>query len=61
MSQPPGFVDSDHPDYVCHLNRTIYGVKQASKAWFDHFTLHLLNRGSPVVEPTPHYLFFIAL
>ncbi|GKC07357.1 ribonuclease H-like domain-containing protein [Tanacetum coccineum] len=30
MHQPLGFVDPDHPDYVCHLQRSLYGLKQAS-------------------------------
>nr|GFC72643.1 ribonuclease H-like domain-containing protein [Tanacetum cinerariifolium] len=34
MHQPPGFVDSTHPDYVCHLQRSLYGLKQAPRAWF---------------------------
>ncbi|GKE57382.1 ribonuclease H-like domain-containing protein [Tanacetum coccineum] len=36
MHQPPGFVDSAHPDYVCHLQRSLYGLKQAPRAWFQH-------------------------
>ncbi|GKV11763.1 hypothetical protein SLEP1_g22986 [Rubroshorea leprosula] len=34
MSQPPGFIDSAHPDYVCKLHRALYGLKQAPRAWF---------------------------
>nr|GFA09758.1 ribonuclease H-like domain-containing protein [Tanacetum cinerariifolium] len=37
MHQPPGFVDSCHPDYVCHLQRSLYGLKQAPRAWFQRF------------------------
>ncbi|GKF25506.1 ribonuclease H-like domain-containing protein [Tanacetum coccineum] len=37
MHQPPGFVDSAHPDYVCHLYRSLYGLKQAPRAWFQRF------------------------
>ncbi|GJT14532.1 ribonuclease H-like domain-containing protein [Tanacetum coccineum] len=33
MHQPPGFVDSAHPDYVCHLQRSLYRLKQAPRAW----------------------------
>lgn len=29
MEQPRGFVDSSCPDYVCHLYKAIYGLKQA--------------------------------
>ncbi|GJS28373.1 ribonuclease H-like domain-containing protein [Tanacetum coccineum] len=28
MHQPPGFQDSVHPDYVCLLQRCLYGLKQ---------------------------------
>ncbi|GJU18880.1 retrotransposon protein, putative, ty1-copia subclass [Tanacetum coccineum] len=31
MVQPEGFVDPNHPRKVCKLQRSIYGLKQASK------------------------------
>ncbi|GJV83458.1 ribonuclease H-like domain-containing protein [Tanacetum coccineum] len=34
MHQPPGFRGSVHPDYVCLLQRSLYWLKQASRAWF---------------------------
>ncbi|GJY49746.1 ribonuclease H-like domain-containing protein [Tanacetum coccineum] len=37
MHQPPRFVDSAHPDYVCHLQRSLYGLKKAPRAWFQRF------------------------
>ncbi|GKB57549.1 ribonuclease H-like domain-containing protein [Tanacetum coccineum] len=37
MHQPPGFVDSSHPDYVCHLQRSLYGLKQVPRALFQRF------------------------
>ena len=27
MSQPPGFIDSDHPTFICKLRKAIYGLK----------------------------------
>ncbi|KAK1630656.1 hypothetical protein QYE76_004971 [Lolium multiflorum] len=33
MRQPPGFVDADHPDYLCRLTKALYGLKQAPRAW----------------------------
>ncbi|GJW25776.1 ribonuclease H-like domain-containing protein [Tanacetum coccineum] len=37
MHQPPGFVDSSKLDYVCHLQKSLYGLKQAHRAWFQRF------------------------
>ncbi|GKD37243.1 ribonuclease H-like domain-containing protein [Tanacetum coccineum] len=37
MHQPLGFQDPQHPDYVCLLQRSLYGVKQAPRAWFQRF------------------------
>ncbi|GJY11793.1 reverse transcriptase domain-containing protein [Tanacetum coccineum] len=42
MHQPPGFVDSSHPDYVCHLQRSLYGLKQAPRAWFQRVRILLI-------------------
>ncbi|GKB80395.1 retrotransposon protein, putative, ty1-copia subclass [Tanacetum coccineum] len=33
MVQPEGFVDPKHPRKVCKLQRSIYGLKQASRSW----------------------------
>ena len=27
MAQPPSFIDSTHPDYVCKLQKSLYGLK----------------------------------
>ena len=43
MSQPQGYVDLVHPDYVCKFHKAIYGLKQALRAWFDSFTFELFH------------------
>ncbi len=35
MEQPPGYVDQTHPNLVCKLKKTLYGLKQALRAWSD--------------------------
>lgn len=45
MHQPPGFVDSEHPDYVCHLRKSLCGLKQAPRAWFQRFDTYALRLG----------------
>jgi len=33
ITQPEGFIDADHPDYVCKLKKSLYGLKQAPRVW----------------------------
>ena len=44
-SQPAGFVDSSRPELVCPLNKSHYGLKQASRAWYSRFATFLLTLG----------------
>ncbi|RVW78567.1 Retrovirus-related Pol polyprotein from transposon RE1 [Vitis vinifera] len=45
MSQPPGFIDRDHPHHVCKLRKAIYGLKQAPRAWYHELRQFLLQFG----------------
>ena len=45
MSQPPGFIDRDHPHHVCKLRKAIYGLKQAPRAWYHELRSFLLHSG----------------
>lgn len=33
MSQPPGYKDPEHPDYVCEVLNSLYGLKQSPRQW----------------------------
>ncbi|PKI74154.1 hypothetical protein CRG98_005392 [Punica granatum] len=45
MQQPPGFVDSTQACFVCRLNRSLYGPKQAPHAWFLRLSDFLFRLG----------------
>ncbi|XP_071735749.1 uncharacterized mitochondrial protein AtMg00810-like [Rutidosis leptorrhynchoides] len=37
MHQPPGFRDPRYPNHVCLLQKSLYGLKQVFRAWFQRF------------------------
>jgi hypothetical protein len=43
--QPTGFEDSAHLDYVCLLDKSLYGLRQAPRAWYQRFVAHLRSLG----------------
>ena len=43
--QPTGFVDAEHPDFVCLLSRSLYGLKQAPRAWYPRIAAFLRSLG----------------
>lgn len=45
MTQPAGFVDPTKPDHVCLLHKSVYGLKQSPRAWYDKFSNFLLEFG----------------
>jgi len=38
MQQPPGFVAQGENGKVCHLKKSLYGLKQSPRAWFGKFS-----------------------
>ena len=45
MTQPEGFVDSSQPDYVCKLKRSLYGLKQSARCWYNTLDAFLVSSG----------------
>ena len=43
MSQPPGFTNPSLPHHVCKLNKAIYGLYQASRAWYNELKAFLIS------------------
>lgn len=45
MDQPRGFINTDYPDFVCKLNKVLYGLKQTPRVWFNRLSDSLLDFG----------------
>ena len=45
MTQPEGYVKEGEEDLVCKLNKSIYGLKQSSRCWFNTMDEFLKNSG----------------
>ncbi|GKD05815.1 putative ribonuclease H-like domain-containing protein, partial [Tanacetum coccineum] len=43
LCQPPGFEDPDYPDKVYKVVKALYGLHQASKAWYGTLAKYLLD------------------
>jgi hypothetical protein len=44
-SQPTGFVDLAHPNLICLLHKSLYGLKRAPRTWYSQFASYLLSTG----------------
>ncbi|KAA0067051.1 gag-pol polyprotein [Cucumis melo var. makuwa] len=45
VAQPKDFIESEHPKHVYKLNKALYRLKQAPRAWYDRLTVYLRGRG----------------
>ncbi|GKC76101.1 putative ribonuclease H-like domain-containing protein [Tanacetum coccineum] len=43
VCQPPGFEDPDFPDRVYKVEKALYGLHQAPRAWYETLSTYLLN------------------
>jgi hypothetical protein len=51
--QPPGFEDSEYPNYVYKLSKALYGLKQAPRAWYECLRDFLITNGFKVGKTDP--------
>ncbi len=69
MEQPLGYVDQTHPNLVCRLKKTLYGLKQTPKAWSNKIGQYLVTSGfqtsnadfSLYVKKTDHGIIVIVI
>ncbi|GJV39502.1 retrovirus-related pol polyprotein from transposon TNT 1-94 [Tanacetum coccineum] len=53
VCQPPGFEDPDFPDRVYKVEKALYGLHQAPRAWYETLSTYLLeNRVSERTDTT---------
>ncbi|GJX76354.1 putative ribonuclease H-like domain-containing protein [Tanacetum coccineum] len=45
VSQPPGFEDPNFPDRVYNVDKALYGLHQAPRAWYETLSTYLLDNG----------------
>nr|GFB25929.1 copia protein [Tanacetum cinerariifolium] len=45
VGQLPGFVSKEYPDHVYALDKALYGLTQAPRAWYDVLTQFLIESG----------------
>lgn len=57
MQQPPGFMVEGESNKVCILKKSIYGLRQSPRAWFDKFSSLMFQFG--FVRTVSDYSVFI--
>nr|GEW85169.1 putative ribonuclease H-like domain-containing protein [Tanacetum cinerariifolium] len=45
VCRPPGFKDPEFPDKVSKVEKALYGLHHAPRAWYETFTTYLLDNG----------------
>ena len=45
MDQPEGFIVPGKEDFVCKLNKSLYGLKQSTRQWYKRFDSFMMSHG----------------
>ena len=45
MKQPPGFVHPGKTSHICRLDKSLYGLNQAPRAWYSRLSMKLQTLG----------------
>ena len=45
LKQPPSFVHEKHPDYVYRLKKSVYGLRQSPRCWYERLSTFLVDSG----------------
>ena len=56
--QPPGFVAQGEIGRFCRLQKSLYGLKQSPRAWFDKFS-EVIEKFGMQKSIFDHYVFYI--
>ena len=43
MSQPPGYIDPSKSTHVCQMRKSIYGLCQAPRTWYEKFSSKIIE------------------
>ena len=57
MDQPPGFVAQGKIGRVCRLQKSLYDLKQSSRAWFEKFN-EVIEKFSMQKSKSDHSVFY---
>jgi hypothetical protein len=59
IEQPQGFEVHGRDSHVCRLKKTLYGLKQASRAWYSRIDTYLQQMGFEKSEADPNLYFIV--
>ncbi|KAL8116545.1 hypothetical protein AgCh_022897 [Apium graveolens] len=45
VKQPPGFIHEKYPNYVYKLKKSVYGLRQSPRCWYERLSQFLMNNG----------------